>query len=173
VSTVTAKKKAAKPRRPKKPHTKPDERIAIVARILDLIANHKHGTRKACEANGITASHFMQWVRDDFGGLRERYVDAREQYFEALADECLEIADDTSDDFEERTRSDGSTYVALRSEHVQRSALRISTRKWLCEVGAKPRTGYGKDKDEDDAETMSLAIAALERIATAKAAAPK
>lgn len=167
---MTARKKAAKRNNNSKLGT-PDERKAKAAAILDLIANHKTGTAKACEANGIVVSSFMRWVREDFDGLRDRYIEARECYLDVLAEECLEIADDATNDFVERTRRDGSTVVELRAEHVQRSALRISTRKWLCEVGAKPRTGYGRDKEEADATVRQEALAILERLANAKAAA--
>lgn len=49
-----------------------------------------------------------------------------------LFDECLEIADDTSRDFITKTRPDGSTYEAPDTEHINRSRLRVDTRKWAC-----------------------------------------
>jgi hypothetical protein len=163
---VTAKKKAAKPRKAKSPKApkKIDNRSIQAEAILDLIANRKTTLTKACNDVGVGISTFLKWVRNDTFGLRQSYEEAREAYFMALAEECLEIADDSSDDFAMTKQG-----PILRGEHVQRSALRISTRKWLCEVGAKPRTGYGRDTDEDDTDTVNAAIAALERIATAKA----
>lgn len=158
---MTAKKKAAKTKPPKKPDNRPIQAEAI----LDLIANHKTPVGKACAHVGVKTALFYSWVREDKYGLREQFQEAREQYFEMLRDECLEIADDSSDDFQMTERG-----PVLRGEHVQRSALRISTRKWLVETGAPAKTGFGRDTEDDDDATVNAAIAALERIAMAKAA---
>lgn len=53
---------------------------------------------------------------------------ARAHGFDAIAAECLEIADDGSQDYGRRTRPDGSEYEAFDAEHVQRSKLRVETR---------------------------------------------
>ena len=163
----------AKKRQPKKPPKKPtplDERERQVAAILDLIAHHKHGTLKACNAVGVAPVLFYYWMRDD-AKIRERYVEAREVYFEALREECLDIADDGTNDYVERTRKDGSTYIALDSEHVQRSALRVNTRKWLTEVGRPASTGYGAKEDDDDNAQFAKAVAILAELAAQKVAA--
>ena len=47
-----------------------------------------------------------------------------------MADEMLEIADDGSNDWMLRKDGDKEFYV-LNGEHVQRSRLRLDTRKWL------------------------------------------
>jgi hypothetical protein len=51
---------------------------------------------------------------------------------EAWADEIVDICDDASNDWMERNNGDDkeSSWV-LNGEHVQRSRLRIDTRKWL------------------------------------------
>jgi hypothetical protein len=50
---------------------------------------------------------------------------------EYWADETIEIADDGQNDWMERERPDGGIDVLLNGEHVQRSKLRIDSRKWL------------------------------------------
>ncbi len=55
-------------------------------------------------------------------------ADARARGFDALAHECLEIAEDGSRDYIERENADGSKQEVFNSEHVQRSKLRIETR---------------------------------------------
>ena len=43
----------------------------------------------------------------------------------------LDIADDSTNDYMMKQGEDGSEYEALNAEHIQRSRLRIETRKWL------------------------------------------
>lgn len=48
-----------------------------------------------------------------------------------MADETLEICDDGSNDWLERQGEDEKRTYVLNGEHVQRSRLRVDTRKWL------------------------------------------
>lgn len=59
-----------------------------------------------------------------------------------LADEALEIVDNTSDDFELRETKDGQQYLWVDKEAIARSALRANTRIRLAE-SRKP-TVYGR-----------------------------
>ena len=54
----------------------------------------------------------------------------------------LEIADNSTNDWMERRREDGTVVTVLNGEHVQRSRLRIDTRKWLL-AKLQPKK-YGK-----------------------------
>ena len=62
----------------------------------------------------------------------DEYVRGREPQADKLFEECLEIADDTSGDYIEKKNDDGSTFWAVDHEHIQRSKLRIDTRKWMA-----------------------------------------
>ena len=75
--------------------------------------------------NGDT---IYQWVlkRNDFS---EQYARARNTQAELMFDELLEIADDGTNDWEER-RFGGQTVEVVNNEAVQRSKLRVETRKW-------------------------------------------
>ncbi len=70
------------------------------------------------------------WVIKDREGFAQRYGDACLQRAWYWAEEMVEIADDGSNDYIERHTKDGSVIV-LDNEHVQRSRLRLDTRKWL------------------------------------------
>ena len=59
-----------------------------------------------------------------------QYAQAREAQADHYFDEMFEIADDGSNDWMERQRRDGTTETVLDDEHVQRSRLRVDTRKW-------------------------------------------
>jgi hypothetical protein len=70
------------------------------------------------------------WNVDDREGFSNRYARARELQAQSMADELLEIADDGSNDWMARNGPDDPGYE-LNGEHVQRSRVRIDTRKWL------------------------------------------
>lgn len=53
---------------------------------------------------------------------------ARARGFDKIAADCLDIADDGSNDYVVKKRPDGEEYDAFDAEHVQRSKLRIETR---------------------------------------------
>ncbi len=68
------------------------------------------------------------WAIDDVDGFAARYARAREAYADAIFDEAIEIADDSSGDWTED--KDGKKVVD--HENVQRSRLRVDTRKWAA-----------------------------------------
>lgn len=71
------------------------------------------------------------WAIEDREGFSAQYARAREIGYQSMADELLEIADDGSNDWIERKNQNDETYVELNHEHVQRSRLRVDTRKWM------------------------------------------
>jgi hypothetical protein len=70
------------------------------------------------------------WALDDREGFAARYARARELQYYAIADELLEIADDGRNDWMQR-RGDERGGWELNGEHIQRSRVRLDTRKWL------------------------------------------
>ncbi len=80
----------------------------------------------------------LRWLGDkaktDF---RDQYAHARDMQADALFDEALEIADDISGDW--FTDKDGKKVVD--HENIQRSRLRVDTRKWAAGKLAPKRYG--------------------------------
>ena len=72
----------------------------------------------------------MKWLESNLE-FRGQYVRARELQAEHWAEEIIEIADDSQNDFIEKEGRDGSTYEAVNFENINRSRLRVDTRKWL------------------------------------------
>jgi hypothetical protein len=78
----------------------------------------------------------------------EQYARAREAQADTLADEILDIADDGSNDWIER---DGK--IEYNGDHVQRSRLRVDSRKWIAsklkakKYGDKTETTHVGDKE--------------------------
>lgn len=78
----------------------------------------------------------FQWLASN-KSFADQYARARQFQAEHLVDEILEIADDGTNDWMDR-RSEAekgagvSNGYVLNGEHVQRSRLRVDTRKWFA-----------------------------------------
>ena len=109
----------------------------ICARIAD-----GESLRAICRDEGMPdPSTVRRWLasRDDF---HIQYARAREEQAEAIFEEMLEIADDGSNDWMERSGKDGETGdTVVDHEHVSRSKLRIDTRKWMLARMAPKKYG--------------------------------
>lgn len=98
------------------------------------------------------------WAVQDREGFRQRYLDAREIGYHAMADEVLEIADDGRNDWTERQGENGNTVVADH-EHISRSRLRFDARRWLLSK-ALPKV-YGDRLDLNAKHDVSDGVAEL------------
>ncbi len=80
----------------------------------------------------------LRWLGDKAKPeFRDQYAHARDMQADALFDEALEIADDVSGDWS--TDKDGKK--VLDHENIQRSRLRVDTRKWAAGKMAPKRYG--------------------------------
>lgn len=65
--------------------------------------------------------------------FQDQYAKAREAQADAIFDEMLDIADDASNDWMERRDADGEAIGwQINGDHVQRTRLRLDTRKWMA-----------------------------------------
>lgn len=102
----------------------------------------------------------FSWL-DRYPSFAKQYARACEERVEAMVEESFEIADDGSNDWMEKKfgRDEESTWV-LNGEAVQRSKLRVDTRKWYV-ARMKPRK-YGDKLDvTTDGEKLPSPITAL------------
>lgn len=84
----------------------------------------------------------------------EQYTRAKEEQAEALVEEILDIADDGSNDWMEKFNSDGNSVGwVLNGEHVNRSRLRIDSRKWLASK-LKPKRYADKMINQNTNQTL-------------------
>jgi hypothetical protein len=102
--------------------------------------------RQICRQDGYPAwQTIYDWMyRDDaLGeegvGLSRAIARAREVGYDSMAEECLSIADDATNDWMEKLDKDGDAVGwMLNGDHVQRSKLRIETRlKLLAKFNPK------------------------------------
>jgi hypothetical protein len=115
----------------------------------------------------------MRWLAQH-AEFRDQYAGAREAQADYYAEEILEIADDGSNDWMERNGK-----VVEDHEAINRSRLRVDTRKWLIARMAPKKYGdrvvaehVGKDggpietanvSDIDAARWIALTLARAER----------
>ena len=94
-------------------------------RICALLAEGYTLRQIARELGLRSASTIVNWANEDTT-FRERYARAMELRCERMADEILEISDNASNDWMER-----EGLIVPDHENVQRSRLRVDSRKWL------------------------------------------
>ncbi len=111
---------------------------AIAVKICRRLAEGE-SLRKICKDTAMPAiSTVMGWLFDGkHADFSEQYARARDLQADKLFDEALEIADESSDDW---IRTEDGKKI-LDHEHVQRSRLRVDTRKWAAGKLAPKRYG--------------------------------
>lgn len=108
---------------------------AICARIAE-----GESVRAICKSDESPAmSTIFKWLRDN-PSFSEQYARAKEIQAEAFSDELLDIADDGVNDFVEIQKKNGAV-VLCDQENIQRSKLRVDTRKWLMSKFAPKKYG--------------------------------
>ena len=110
--------------------------VAFTQEIFDTICEEiakGKSLRSICKRDDMpSTSGVMKWLKnDEHGSLVEQYARARELQADYLADEILDIADNAANDWMEAHGSDDAAY-RINGEHIQRSKLRIDSRKWLA-----------------------------------------
>lgn len=114
-------------KRSKTPH---EERPAVIAGLEAWLSEGKT-LRDFCRQEGKPSySTIYAWLEEDKDAA-ERIARARQLGFDAIAQECLEIADDGSNDWMQTTGRDKEPGWQLNGEHVQRSKLRVWSRLQL------------------------------------------
>ena len=102
--------------------------------VVDLICGRiaaGQSMREVCRASDTPSMRVVfEWLAK-YPSFAQQYAlacDARTQY---IAEELLDIADDGTNDWTTRQNSEGEDYEVPNNEHIQRSRLRVDTRKWL------------------------------------------
>jgi hypothetical protein len=108
--------------------------------------------------------------------FRDQYAQSREAQAEVLADEIMDISDDGSNDWMERKNADGENIGwSVNGEAIQRSKLRVDSRKWVASKLLPKKYGEkldikhdGKIDSNADTDPRQLARAILSVLGDAK-----
>lgn len=131
----------------------------IAQRICELVSTYPYGLKKLtrlfpdlpCEAT----VNLWRYKHEKFSA---DYKKAKLRQAELIAEECLDIADESAHDYIET--DDGN--VKCNTEFVNRSRLRIDTRKWLAGKLLPRQYGDAKQVEELSADRDRLKQELLE-----------
>jgi hypothetical protein len=120
--------------------------------ICSKIANGQ-GLVKICKEEGMPArSTVMLWLFKN-KSFSDKYAQARESQADYYFEEMLEIADTTDGDM--LLDKDGNPTGKVNHENINRSRLRVDTRKWIVARLAPKKYG---DRVEFDAEDNNWTV---------------
>lgn len=120
--------------------------------ICQRVATHTCGLIKLCSMyNDMPSKFTINLWRYKYPEFSTQYAQAKLIQADLLAEECLDIADDSSFD----TASNDEGFEICNTEYINRCRLRIDTRKWLA-AKLLPRAYGDKSKEESKDESLSL-----------------
>lgn len=135
LATKTTRAKA-KPKNPFMVNRQAYDKHKVMDYICEKIANSSLGLEnilKTSEHQLPSRVSIMSWIgqeTDEGRELLNKYTRAKELQADYMAEEMLDIADDATNDYMTVMVGDDERRV-IDHEHVQRSRLRIESRKWL------------------------------------------
>lgn len=132
---------------------RPSTYTAEIAEAICALLADGQTLREICRDEDMPSeSTVRSWALDDRDGFFAHYTRAREIGYHSMADETLEIADNGHNDWMERNGEDDEGWQA-NGEHLQRSRLRVDTRKWFL-AKALPKI-YGDKIDVNNKHDLS------------------
>lgn len=147
---IVKKSVTKKPVATKKKQTRSTRKmtIEVFKSICIELSSNEIGLKNLCIKYNTSSSSFFDLLNEN-KELTEFYMRARDMQADYLADQILEIADDSSNDTTSFYK-DGQKFEVENKEWVNRSKLRVEARKWIASK-LKPKK-YG-DKIEVDQKT--------------------
>lgn len=145
---MTAKKTVAKKKIVKKRVFKKDFNQQTFDNILNHLSFSSLGVVACCKLNKLDPHYFYEWMNGNEDRL-QAYTRARERQADFLADEIIEISNDSTGD-KKTIYKDGVLIEIEDKEFASRSKVKIDARKWIASK-LKPKK-YG-DKIEVDQKT--------------------
>lgn len=129
-----------------------EQKNEIVNKVCDRILRGEPMRDILSDKDMPAASTFLIWVSED-DAKSKQYARAMEIRGELLFQETLDIADNGSNDWMVINDPDNLGYK-LNGEHVQRSRVRIDTRKWyLSKLNPKK---FGDKIDRKEVQTVNV-----------------
>lgn len=117
----------------------------VVAKICSELAKGR-SLRTVCSIEGMPGlDTVFRWIHEH-KEFQEQYARAKQEAADAMAEDILDIADDgTNDWMEKQYGQDSESTWVVNGEALQRSKLRVDTRKFLM-AKMKPKK-YGDKLD--------------------------
>jgi len=112
--------------------------------------------RSICRAEDMPDIHTVIRWRIEKPEFSTQYAQAREDQADTLADEIQDIADDGTNDYMTKTLKNGDSVEVVDKEHIQRSRLRVDTRKWIA--SKLKSKSYGDKVNVDHSGTIKSEV---------------
>ncbi len=136
-----------------------DYNETIATLICERVATHTCGLNRLCEMySDLPVKSTVNLWRYKYPQFSTQYAEAKLIQADLLAEECLEIADDSGRD---NTVNELGVEIC-NTEWINRSRLRIDTRKWLA-AKLLPKQ-YGQAAEEKKAVSETLVEKLLDRL---------
>lgn len=156
------------------PRKKPEDRLKVgrptlyTPELADLIcervATSTIGLARLCAMHDdLPTKCTVNLWRYKYPEFSSRYAQAKLHQADLLAEEMIDIADDGTNDWMETFSDEGELGWKLNGEHVQRSRLRIDTRKFLA-AKLLPKQ-YGDSAKEQETENKSVVEMLIDKLA--------
>lgn len=138
-------------------------------KVYALMADGK-SLRAIGKMDGMpSAKSIQEWIIKYPDQEGELYARARDLQAEAIAGEMLEISDDSSGDLV-TVEENGRTITRVDQENIQRSRLKVDTRKWLLSKLAPKK--YGDRVEVEHSGTVNQVPIINVRVVPAKTEPP-
>lgn len=150
-------KRETKPKttvKPKQTRSTRKMTVELFKKICDELSINEIGLKKLCLNHNSSSSAFFDLLKNK-KELTEYYERARDLQADFLADQIIEIADDSSNDTITISK-DGKEIEIENKEWVNRSKLRVDARKWIASK-LKPKK-YGDKIDIEQKTELSGSI---------------
>ena len=130
--------------------------------ICERMGNGESLTQICKDGHMPAKGTVTKWAKghETFG---KQYARAREALLLFYADQIIDIADDSSDDYVERQRSDGASQKVIDQENIARARLRVDARKWLLSK-LMPKVYGDKLALGGDADAPPIQLQRIERV---------
>lgn len=144
-----------------KPGPKHGYSLALADKICMRIANGE-SLVSVCRDEGMPSRATVnRWILEDIQGFASHYARARDLKMDLWEDEMTDIADDGRNDWMEREGRNGETFEIVNREAVERSKLRVDTRKWILTKLRPKRFGDKLGLEHDATESFRSIWSAL------------
>jgi hypothetical protein len=124
--------------------------------ICERVATSTLGLARLCAMyDDLPDKTTVNLWRYRYAEFSTQYAQAKLKQADLLAEEMLDIADDGTNDWIESFGQDGEMMgYKLNGEHVQRSRLRIDTRKFLASKLLPKQYGQHAEEDKNNSKAV-------------------
>lgn len=134
----------------------------ICEEIFDRMANHGQSLRIICKDDHMpertTITRWLWSGNPEHEEFCVQYARAREALMDFYGDEIIEISDDSSRDTIIKKGRYGDEYEAENTEWINRSRLRVDSRKWLMSKIAGKKYGDKQQIEHSANENMTAIL---------------